>query len=425
MFYSKLIFNYKKISPMTSKKISALNGAVLLVNCMLGAGIVGLPKSFAHLGSIGGSVVLLGVAFITFLSLYYLIAAVDKTGHESYSNLCLGIGNWASKTLNWMIVLNCYGCTFTYVLFMVEFTSKLLETYTNIPSNLFTKMSVTFAFLLPLYFLSNMKSIDKLKFTAMIVIFAIFYISILFFFFFFTVKTYGDKKDAFVFNNNLAKGVPSFLFAMGCQQSSVSIYNSLEDKSMSNALLSMGMGCVLGFLVYWVVGSLGYTVLGNFSEPDFLAVFCQKSKPGNFVHATLNGAYDKYNIKMTAAVVAFVLILVGAFPIQTFIGRSSLIDALVSKKNSNGASRKVSLVSNLVHFLLLIASVAFNIKPGKVLGLIGSSVTPAIAFLFPSFIYIWYCNKKNLIYFSACVMLLFSLGLIVYCTVDSILDFVR
>lgn len=242
-------------------KLSVMKGSFLIMNTMFGAGVVCIPNGFMAMGYLGGTALLSLAVLITILTLIFLCLSVEKSKIKNFAELSAKMGKGFGVLLDWLVALLCYGSTLCYFLMLVK----------NITNASFQENGkkeralVGFVLSLPLFFLSIMKSLDKLSFTSILTVFATFFVGLCLFIWNFTNRTDLGKK-AVAFDTGIMKGYPSLLFALGCQQNAVAIYSSLKNRSTRNGIFTMSIGAGLAFGLYLLIGIFGYLTFGDISK---------------------------------------------------------------------------------------------------------------------------------------------------------------
>ncbi|KCZ80482.1 hypothetical protein H312_02119 [Anncaliia algerae PRA339] len=390
---------------MTEKpgKLSVLKGSFIIMNTMFGAGVVGIPNGFMAMGYFGGSALLAIAVIITILTLIFLCLAVEKTQIKNFAELSGKMGRGFAIFLDLIIILLCYGSTLCYFLLLVKNTSNAFFENPGWKQ----RIIVSSVFSVPLFFLSKMKSLDKLSFTSMLTVFATFFVGVSLVVWNFTNRSsYG--KLAKPFSKEIMRGYPSLLFALGCQQNGVAVYSSLKNRNTRNGALTMVIGSALAFLLYILIGVFGYLVFGD------LKTYPDSPQPGNFFDIItkkqsqfmkdMANTFDSKGYLAYCLNFAFGCVLFSAFPLQTLSGRSALQNLFFK----NGLSEYLLWLITFIHLAIVYIIAVLNLDPGKVIDFIGTTACPMISFFFPSAIYLYFFRKKGFMYFSACLIGLLS-----------------
>lgn len=386
-------------------KLSITAGSLLIVNTMLGAGAISLPGCFVGLGWATASGILALALALTFVSLIFLTYSAEMSQIFSYPEMCREVGKPLGIILESAIVLNCYGATLCYGLYMVEYITKLV----SVPGlcNLGQRAVVGLVILAPLFFLAHLRSLKKLSFVSWLTMGAttLVILELVFYTFFSGYKTKNMPVKAL--DNGYTKGIFPIIFSLGCQQNAVVVYSELLNRGMGTSVWTMGLGCVFGGMIYALIGYLASRLFGAFKEKNFLLILIDNNS--HFVNY-VKGTYDKVAIFPKLCVFAFIMVLFSAFPIQTFSARNSLFGLWTRKP----PLRKSVFLVNTAQFVLIYTVILSGLSSDKVVGLIGMVSCPIIAFTLPSIIYMKFVQRRNVFFYLASLILVSSVLMIGY-----------
>lgn len=394
--------------------LSTFGGAKVLINTMFGGGVIFLPEAFAHGGTIGSSLIFLFFAAVTYSSLFFLIQSANITGKSSYNELCeLTGGNVLAVILDISIFISCYGVTFVYFSKIIRNIYKLIHADT--PGSMNFKLIVIASVIgLMLFLTLCLKSLDKLSIVSNLTLFATIFVSVLFLYYSIACRDYATREPTVFFGSEMIKAIPTFAFAMGCQQNAVTIYKSLIDQTVSGGMSSMLVGVIIGFVIYTMIGLFGYITFGSSIKGEFLAILTGKaSVQGSFMeYMKANKSHFFATACPIIVAVCFILILTAGFPCQSFAARASLKN-LLRLNDTPGAT----LAINICHVIMVLL-VAVMIKNEDILnclvGFIGATVIPVISFAIPAFIFMRTTKLKNVSYYYAGSVVAASVASIFY-----------
>ena len=154
---------------------------------------------------------------------------------------------------------------------------------------------------------------------------------------------------------------------------------------------------VSGSLIYLIIGLCGYFV-ADWIKDAVLEIF--NSSQGIKKYISEN-SFDKNGYLVKVGLIAFVFVMLCAFPMQMHPARDSFFNVIsknnfIKRKTSNSPEyiqKYKGIITTL--FCLLIAGVAMipNLKYGFVMGLIGATATNAVTYIFPSIVYCLCVNR--------------------------------
>eukprot|EP00879_Flechtneria_rotunda_P030944 GHRR01033702.1.p1 GENE.GHRR01033702.1~~GHRR01033702.1.p1 ORF type:complete len:213 (+),score=61.50 GHRR01033702.1:371-1009(+) len=94
-----------------------------LAKVITGAGMMAIPRAYAHIGSLTGTIMLVGVGFLTYFTLAVLVRGSAVTGAPTYTQLAhVTCGKFSAKVLQLAILAFCFGFG---VVYLVSWLSSL------------------------------------------------------------------------------------------------------------------------------------------------------------------------------------------------------------------------------------------------------------------------------------------------------------
>ncbi|ETN38411.1 uncharacterized protein HMPREF1541_06446 [Cyphellophora europaea CBS 101466] len=179
---------------------SPLNAALLLLKSFVGTGVLFLPRAFLSGGMLFSSLILLGIAALSYFCFILLVDTRLKV-EASFGDMG-GIlyGKWMRAAILSSIVLSQLGFVSAYTVF----TAENLQAFVEAVSNCRTFIDIKFLILMQIVIflpLSLIRDISKLGFTALIAdAFILLGLIYLYYYDIYTIASPGYKLDIQLFN---------------------------------------------------------------------------------------------------------------------------------------------------------------------------------------------------------------------------------
>ncbi|CAK9440627.1 uncharacterized protein LODBEIA_P46510 [Lodderomyces beijingensis] len=244
---------------------STISSAVSLLKTIIGAGLLSMPLAYSTDGTILGTVIIL-VAAITsgfglFLQCY--VSKYTTIGHATFFGLCSITYPQLSVVFDIAIAVQCFGCAVSYLVLIRDLMPTIVSHIPYVDQRYYKLfwLLVSTLFTVPLSFLKNL---DSLKYTSILGLVAIGYISVLVI----THWLIGDIPRTGIieyFPSSATKVFSTFsiiVFAFTGQQNMFSIINEARDKSLPKLAHLVDFAIILATLLFVVVGLTGYLTFG-------------------------------------------------------------------------------------------------------------------------------------------------------------------
>ncbi|KAM0677410.1 hypothetical protein BDAP_002094 [Binucleata daphniae] len=294
------------------------------------------------------------------------------------------------------MVVQGVGSCLTYVVALSKWIPLILDKEIN---PIFIIIGVVF----PLYFLSLRKNLSALKYASYLSVASVFYLLILCVYYCFTLFTVSDntleRKPLQKYNNNYYQAIGTIIFAMGCHQNIVQVFSELQNKSVGQITLVSLFCIIAGTFIYLTIGLCGYFAVGSGIERSILEVLSENKDINSYMS---QNTFDKGGYLIKIGLVAFVCVMLCAFPMQMHPARDAATNMLckinaIKKKLGSGAKvDKLKMIITTV-FTLFVAIIAMipNLNYSSVMGVIGATATNAITYIFPSIVFCCCIGKVN------------------------------
>lgn len=107
----------QSIDPQQGKELSFLPTFLNIMNSLLGAGILSVPRTFVDSGTVLSSLCMLIIAFFSYYVTALVISTQRKTSAQSFAELAeKTLGHWASIALSLLSLLLLMSCLISYVI---------------------------------------------------------------------------------------------------------------------------------------------------------------------------------------------------------------------------------------------------------------------------------------------------------------------
>jgi proton-coupled amino acid transporter len=261
---------------------SSLNAALLLLKSFVGTGVLFLPRAFLNGGMLFSSLVLLGVAVLSYYCFILLISTRSRV-EASFGDMG-GIlyGKWMRAAILFSIVLSQVGFVAAYTVF----TSENLQAFVLAVSKCRSFIDIKFMVLMQLVIflpLSLVRDIGKLGFTALVA--DAFILVGLIYLYYYDIATIVDNRgisDITLFNPStwtLFIGTAIFTFeGVGLI---IPIQESMKRPQNFPGVLATVM--VIITLLFTSMGALSYAAYGSKTKTVVLLNLPQDSKMVNAV----------------------------------------------------------------------------------------------------------------------------------------------
>lgn len=261
---------------------SSFNAALLLLKSFVGTGVLFLPRAFLNGGMLFSSLVLLGIAV---LSYYCFILLVNTRSRVEASFGEIGgilYGKWLRALILFSIVLSQIGFVSAYIVF----TSENLQAFVLAVSKGKSYIDIKFMVMMQLIIflpLSLIRDIGKLGFTALIAdAFILLGLIYLYYYDIATIVDNGGISDITLFNTStwtLFIGTAIFTFeGVGLI---IPIQESMKKPQKFPGVLAIVM--VIITIVFTSIGALSYAAYGSKTKTVVLLNMPQDDKMVNAV----------------------------------------------------------------------------------------------------------------------------------------------
>ncbi|OUM54656.1 hypothetical protein BVG19_g4074 [[Candida] boidinii] len=269
-------------SPGSTIKSSVIN----LINTIIGAGLLAIPYSFKTDGVLLGVLILLfsGISSSFGLYLQGVSSKFLKKGDANFFTICSITYPSLSVLFDIAIAIQCFGVGLSYIILTGDLMPIVL------PFGDYSKEELRLIYILLSVFivvpLCYLKNLDSLKYTSIIALLAILYLTLFVYSMFFYSLFNGfqnipdDKRGeiSWIASEGFDKIFSTFsigIFAFTGHQNMFSIINELNNKFSNliqiSKIISISMG--LSFFLFLTVGLFGYLTYGDTINGNIILVY--------------------------------------------------------------------------------------------------------------------------------------------------------
>lgn len=386
------VFN-SAMPTITEHGATTFSSSISLVKTILGAGLLSIPLAFSTDGIVLGILLILLAALTSgygmFLQAY--VSQYVPRGHATFFNVCSITYPKLSVVFDFAIAIQCAGCALSYLVLVGDLMPTIVK-IKGIEDLRTAWICISALIIVPLSFLRNL---DSLKYSSILGLVAIFYLSVLVIAHYFV----GDitlEGNIDLFPSSITGVFSTFsivVFAYTGHQNMFSIINEAKDKSLSSLAELVNFAILLSTALFVAVGLTGYLTFGDIVNGNVILMY-----PASFT--------------TTLARFCIVLMVTFSFPLMFHPARISvnnIYHSLNGEEEKEAADEYTSLlhysqqqenllvrttnvvplsnqVFNVITIALLVAifTLAITIKSfALVLAIVGATGSTAISFILP------------------------------------------
>lgn len=376
----------------------SIKGSIFtLIICIVGAGALSLPWAFRVSGLLLGTILLLLASGFTFLSLHFLVyAGLYIQERPSYRNLALKAGGKKLATYTSLnLMCNLFGTTVSYFVALGGILDLVYSVVANTKNSIYRELVFGVA-LFVVFPLSLMRSMNALRYGSLIGITCSGYLCLVIIIDYFRLCDdnsvfEGDDierhtcfwKSNFSLSwdelvhftpNGFLSSFPIFVFAYSCQPNVLPIYVELQRRSVKRMHKVIRRSLYFAAILYVFVGMFGYLTFmdgtcGNVLQNDF------KKHPEVIVSA-----------------VTICISCMFTLPMCVFAFRENLTVFTINKVSVTWIPHTL-ITFGMVAVCATIA--AYVSQLNVVLGFLGSTTNPSVAYFLPNLFFIKLVPKEK------------------------------
>ncbi|PRP89167.1 putative sodium-coupled neutral amino acid transporter 10-like [Planoprotostelium fungivorum] len=259
-----------------------------IMTCVIGSGILLLPSAFEECGVALAAILLAGLTLVSIYTINLLIKCSEVSGSKTYQEVAFtAYGLPGTRLAKFFLFLNLFGTLSAYCKIMGDLAYPVAEyaLHDHWYTDARTLSAALLVFIvLPLAFFSKIHQLEKTSILAilsvLVVLFLVVFRSIQH-----LVHNGTGSVHIFRFENikGIARSVPLFAFAAGCQTQIIPIFNELkpalrERNAIKPIVYLSNANC---FAVYVIIAVFGYlqfggetcdNIVSNYADSDIIAI---------------------------------------------------------------------------------------------------------------------------------------------------------
>eukprot|EP00898_Chlorokybus_atmophyticus_P003692 jgi/Chlat1/4323/Chrsp29S04486 len=399
MDVERLPLNAKDGAPPPGASIT--DSVFILMNAVLGAGVLGLPYCFRTCGLVGATVLLLISCITCFESMKILIICAQRCGCWSYEDIgdrAFGIAG--RRWVDFCIILFELGSLVAFVNILADIMSGVAGTIVPPGAeehrNLFMAALVTFV-LLPLS--ATVKDAQLLAPVSMLSVGIVAVLSVVI-----LVKAMAVPDDdgatplALYRQGGILVAFPVILFSFTAHTALFPIYSTLRTPSLTRITVVVSKGLIWSFACYLAIGALGYAAFREKTSGDVLRNFGSSFYEGGLTFALKVG----YGASVLCTVPICIIPLRQSILSVLHTSSSPVTPSVSSGPSSpstspshghvgtgGGSVYTIEFVAVTLAILLCVLLVAAHVPNVElVLGLAGATASMLLGYIMPSIFYL-------------------------------------
>ncbi|KAF6132947.1 solute carrier family 38 member 6 [Phyllostomus discolor] len=388
-----------------------------LVNAIMGSGILGLAYVMAHTGILGFSFMLLIVALLASFSVHLLLSMCTQTAVTSYEDLGLFAFGLPGKVVvaGTIIIQNVAAMSSYLLIIKTELPTAISEFLPGDYSGSWYLDGKTLLIIICVVIVFPLALLPKIGFLG--------YTSSLSFFFmvffalvivikkwsipcpltlncmeqYFQISNATDdcKPKLFHFSKESVYALPTTAFLFLCHTSILPIYCELQSPSKKRMQNVTNTAIALSFLIYFISALFGYLTFYDKVASDVLQDY---------------GKYLPHDGVVRTVRLCFLCAVILTVPLIHFPARKALMMMFFSNFSFSWIHHfLITLALNII--IVLCAVYVPDIR--NVFGVIGSSTSTCLTFVFPGLFYLKLSREDFLSWKKLGAFVLFILGVLV------------
>ncbi|XP_041365404.1 putative sodium-coupled neutral amino acid transporter 11 [Gigantopelta aegis] len=343
------------------------------INSIIGSGIIGIPFALRQAGFGLGIILVIGVALITDFSIFLLIEAGHLSNTDTYQDMVLvAFGRPGFYILTVLQFVYPFIAMVSYNVIIGDTVTKFVlwcggegETLAHsvLGNRQFIIFLSTLFITLPLSLYKNIVKLGKWAFLSIVLIVFIL-ISIIVKLAIFA-KDIPPTPDAWQFANiNITQAIAIMAFAYMCHHNTFLIHSSLENPTHERWGFVTHFSVLFAMVMLLVLGIVGYVSFTGLTQGDLLENYCHD------------------DILMNVARVAFAVTIMLTYPVECFVTRDVIENAVFPSNPDPPMWRHVT-ITILIVFFTAVVSMATDCL-GIVLELNGTIAAAPLAYIIPA-----------------------------------------
>lgn len=263
--------------PTIEQGASSVSSLISLSKTIIGAGLLSMPLAFSTDGVAFGIFIILLAAATSGYGLFlqcYVSKYVPK-GHATFFNICSITCPAFSVIFDLAITIQCFGCAVSYLVLVGDIVPSVITYVPYIKEEHYRTFWILISgfICIPLSFLKNL---DSLKYTSILGLVAIFYLTLLVITHFFIGVLPEERGNIIYFPHSVTDVFSTFsiiVFAFTGHQNMFSIINEARDKSLCSLSRLVNFVILGSSFLFIIVGLAGYLTYGDNVGGNIILLF--------------------------------------------------------------------------------------------------------------------------------------------------------
>ena len=259
---------------------SPFSTTVLLLNVMIGSGILVQAYAFMEAGIMLTTLLYIAIGFMNYYSVLVLVRTAEFTGYFDYALIAMtGLGPIGAYAVDTSIVLMDAGSLISYILIIGDLAASVMAVFLGINANttLYTSETfysaiITIFIVMPFCLIRRLGHLACISYLAFIVVFFIVFLVCVD-----GPLSYEYTESEDVLNwfdvDGALDNIGSMVFAMGYTPAVLHAYVSLDDRYKRHFPKITLLSTFLGASLCYITGIVGYLCFRNETDSDILDNF--------------------------------------------------------------------------------------------------------------------------------------------------------
>lgn len=372
-----------------------VSGHVNLLKTMLGSGILSFPHLFSTYGVLPTGCLTFMCAFFSTIGLYILAVCSQKIGRNcNLSLLATECAPHMCIFIDIAVFIKCMGAAVSYLIIVRQLLPQILS---RAVEGTHDSRILLLAFVLCFGPLSYFNKLSKLRYTSLCGLIGMLLTIVATVFRYQYMSTSPENKSRILMHYSVKwpQGLGKFVFAFTCHMNFFTVYNEMEDNTVTSMRVLIVRVVLIALVSYIVFGYLNSALYGD------------------GVHDNVLENYPNDNLALIVKS-AYVLIMAFSYPLQINPCRLYLMSAL----NIADKKKRTQQTCSMVITTLIIVATTYiacgEMKLGMVYTIVGSTSSTLLCLILPGIFYLNIDIEKNtlLMLFS---YIAFLFGTLVFC----------
>lgn len=387
---------------MPSEKYPLWRSIFTIVSSTLGIGMGSMPSVIYMIGTYWTLVLLLFVAFLTFISTYFLSFAstiyqsMHGHGHDpSYESISSTFSSALRNVVRIAILFSAFSSVFTSIQKLMDIINLLFSKMNYFGLNPFLLRISTLAIISCAFYFLFVK--DDLSVLSPLQIFSLLagitFLGTLIIYAF----TNPDWNSLVLYTPekfNFTGAIGCCIFALECQTGFMDIYEKINDTGMSQMIIICLMSAFCSFLLYFSVAYFGFVGIGpKIQDLSVLKLF---ASPNSDVLISLNNRSHFLSFFPMITNLLFVPIFLASIAFSMFISINIVEKILFAKRNLIKESISRNFLAKIGCVIVFVFGIC-EMNVDFIISVLGYLLICPLSFLFPALFVYYICNKYNFI----------------------------